>query len=110
MVEVEDAEDVKEVAVRDAFAAHVAERIRVDDLLAQRAGAKIWALGDVEDLGEGGFADCAAIDGPETAEDTEEGRFTTAIGTDNKDVITALHGEGEGFYEDAAAGCDDGPR
>jgi hypothetical protein len=64
MVEIENAEDVEEVVVCDSLCAHSTDRIGIDDLLAKRAGTKVWSLGDVEDLGKGRFADCATVDGP----------------------------------------------
>ena len=73
MVEIEDAEDGEEVGVCDAFAAHYAHGIGVDDLLAEGAGAEVWSLGDVENLCQGWFADCTAVDGPESSKDSEEG-------------------------------------
>jgi hypothetical protein len=72
MVEIENAENIEEIVVRDSLCAHGADGVGVDDLLAERAGAEVGTLRDVEDLGERGFADRAAIDGPEAAEDTEE--------------------------------------
>ena len=95
MVEIENAENIEEIVVRDSLCAHSADGIRVDDLLAERAGTQVGSLGDVEDLGKWWFADCAAIDGPEAAEDTEERGFTASVRTDYQDVITSFHGERE---------------
>lgn len=71
MIEVENAEDGEEIVVGYSFAAHGAEGIGVDDLLAERAGAKVGSLGDVEDLSEGRLAHCTPVDGPEAAENAE---------------------------------------
>jgi len=83
VVEVEDAKDGEEVVVGYSLGAHDAEGVGVDDLLAEGARGEVGSLGDVEDLREGGFTDCAAVDGPEAAKDAEEGGFATAIGADD---------------------------
>lgn len=95
MVEIKNAENIEEIVVRDSLCTHGADGIRVDNLLAERAGTEVGSLGDVEDLGEGWFADCAAVDGPEAAEDAEEGGLAAAVGTDYQDVVASLHGKGE---------------
>ena len=95
MVEVENAENIEEIVVRDSLCAHGADGIGVDDLLAERAGTEVRPLGNVEDLGKWWFADCAAIDWPEAAENSEEGGFAAAVGTDYQDVIASFHGERE---------------
>lgn len=61
---------------------------------------------DIEDVGVWRFFDGAAVDGPETAEDAEEGRFAAAVGADDEEVVGGLEGEGEGFDEDVAIGGD----
>lgn len=83
MAEVEDAEDGEEVGVGYSLGAHDAEGVGVDDLLAEGARGEVGSLGHVEDLREGGFADCAAVDGPEAAEDAEEGGLAAAVGADD---------------------------
>lgn len=50
MVEIEDAEDGEEIVVGDAFAAHDADGIRVDDLLAEGTGAEVRSLWNIEYL------------------------------------------------------------
>ena len=79
MVEIEDAEDREEIGVGDAFTAHNAEGVGIDNLLPERASAEVWSLRDVEDLCEGRFADCAAINWPEATEDPEERGFSTPV-------------------------------
>lgn len=69
----DDGEDLVQVCVGDVLGAHFADAIWVDDLLAKGAAGEVWALGDVEDFVVAGFLDGAAVDGPEAAEDTEEG-------------------------------------
>ena len=56
----------------------------------------------------GGFADGAAVDGPEAAEDAEEGGFAAAVGADDEEVVGGAEGEGEGGDEDVAVGGDYG--
>ena len=61
---------------------------------------------DVEDVGVWRFFDGAAVDGPETAKDAEEGGFAAAVGADDEEVVGGLEGEGEGFDEDVAVWGD----
>ena len=68
----EDPQDVQEVVVSYSFCAHGPQTIGVNYLLAERTRGEVWALRDVENLCEGGFAHCAAVDGPEATEDSEE--------------------------------------
>lgn len=74
------------------------------------AGEDVRALRDVGDVGAGagGFADGAAVDGPEAAEDTEEGGFAAAVGADDEEVGARLDGEGKGGDEGVAVWGDDG--
>lgn len=109
VVEAEQLEDGEEVGVGDAAGAHLPQRVRVDDLLAQGAARQVRALGEVEDGAKGRLVDCAAVDGPQPAEDTEEGRLAAAVGADDEEVVAVLEGEGEGFDEDVTVGRDDGP-
>lgn len=51
--------------------------------------------------------DGAAIDGPETTEDAEEGGLAAAVGADDEEVVTCSELEGEGFDEDVTVGGDD---
>ena len=88
----------------------MAEGVRVDDLLAEGAAGEVGPLRDVEDGGAGGFADGAAVDGPEAAEDPEEGGFAAAVGADDEEVSAGADGEGEGGDEDVAVWGDDGYR
>jgi hypothetical protein len=50
----------------------------------------------------------AAVDGPEAAEDAEEGGLAAAVGADDEEVLALFEGEGEGFDEDVSVGGDDG--
>jgi hypothetical protein len=93
MVEIENAENIEEIVVRDSLCAHGADGVGVDDLLAERAGAEVGTLRDVEDLGERWFADCATIDGPEAAKDTEERGFAASVRADYQDVVASFHGK-----------------
>ena len=73
-------------------------------MLAEGAAGEVGALRDVEDIGVRGFFNGAAVDGPETAEDAEEGGFAAAVGADDEEVVGGLEGEGEGFDENVAIG------
>lgn len=97
-----------EVRVCRFFAVHVAQGVRVDDLLAQAPAGEVRALRDVEDVGVRGFAHGAAVNGPEAAEDAEEGGFAAAVGADDEKVGASGDGEGEGGDKDVAIGGDDG--
>jgi hypothetical protein len=79
-------------------------------LLTEGAARKVGALGEVEDGAKGRFVDGAAVDGPEAAEDAEEGRLAAAVGADDEEMVAVLEGEGEGFDEDVTVGRDDGSR
>ena len=57
---------------------------------------------DIEDIGVWRFLDGAAVDGPQAAEDAEEGGFAAAVGADNEKVVGGLEGEGKGFDENVA--------
>ncbi len=103
-------EPAGEVGVRDALGAHVPDRVRVDELLAQGPAREVGPLRDVEDGSVRRFAHRAAVDGPEAAEDAEEGGFAAAVGADDEEVRAGADGEGEGAHEDVAVGGDDGDR
>lgn len=104
VLEAKDLEDIEEIVVRDGLGPHLAERVGVDDLLAEGATGEIGALGDVEDGVEGRLIDGAAVNGPETAEDTEEGGFAAAVGTNDEKMVTVLEREREGLDENVAVG------
>ena len=87
---------------------HLPQRVWVDDLLAERTTREVRPLRDIEDIGVWRFFDGAAVDGPETAEDAEEGGFAAAVGADDEEVVGGLEGEGEGFDEDVAIWGDYG--
>ena len=106
--DVDGFEPLEEVRVGGSLGAHLPEGVWVDDLLAEAAAGEVGALGDVEDGGVGGFADGAAVDGPEAAEDAEEGGFAAAVGADDEEVSAGADGEGEGGHEDVAVWRDDG--
>ena len=108
--DVDGGEVAVQVGVCGSLGAHLPEGVRVDDLLAEGAAGEVGSLGDVEDGGVGGFADGAAVDGPEAAEDAEEGGFAAAVGADDEEVRTGVDGEGEGAHEDVAVWGDDGHR
>jgi hypothetical protein len=107
ILEVEDAQNGEKVSVGDALGAHSADAVGVDDLLTEGAAGEVGALGDVEDIGEGGLVDGAAVYGPETAEDAEEGRFATAVGADDEQMVALFERERECLDEDIAVGGDD---
>lgn len=73
MVQVKNSEDREEIVVGDSLATHYVEGIWVDDLLAERTRAEVGSLRDIENLGQRGFANGAAINGPKAPEDSEEG-------------------------------------
>lgn len=98
----------EEVGVGDVFGAHLAEGVRVDELLAQGAAGEVGALRDVEDGVGGGFVHRAAVDGPQATKDAEEGGFAAAVGADDEGVLAWVDGEGEGGDEGVAGGGDDG--
>ena len=103
-------EPLGQVRVRDALGAHLPYRVRVDDLLPEGPAGEVGALRDVEDGGVGRLAHGAAVDGPEPAEDPEEGGLAAAVGADDQEVRAGADGEGEGADEDVAVGGDDGDR
>lgn len=97
VLEAEELEHVEEVVVGDGLGSHLAEGVGVDDLLAKGAAREIGALRDVEDGVKGRLIDGAAVDGPETAEDAEEGGFAAAVGANDEEMVAVLQGEGEGL-------------
>jgi hypothetical protein len=64
----------------------------VDELIPECAGTEVWPLWDISELSGGGFGHRSAIYWPQTAQDSEEGGFTTAIRSDNEQVF--LSGQG----------------
>lgn len=97
VLEAQKLQDGEEVGVADAAGAHLAQRVGVDYLLAERAAGEVGTLGDVENGAEGGLVDRTAVDGPEPTQDSEEGRLATAVRSDDKQVIAVLQLEGEGL-------------
>lgn len=108
MCDIDRGQPVQQIGVCDALGAHLPHAVRVDDLLAEGAAGEVGALRDVEDGGGGGFVHGAAVDGPEAAEDAEEGGFAAAVGADDEEVVGGGDGEGEGGDEDVAVWGDDG--
>ncbi len=106
--DVDGVEPVQQVGVGDVLGAHLAQAVGVDDLLTEGAAAEVGPLRDVEDVAVWRFVHCAAVDGPQAAEDAEEAAFATAVGADDEEVLTGADGEGEGFDEDVAVWRDDG--
>lgn len=96
--DVDFGEPVGQGGVGDALGAHVAEGVRVDDLLAEGAAGEVRPLWDVEDVRVGGFADGAAVYGPKAAEDAEEGGFAAAVGADDEEVVGWFDGEVQFLY------------
>ena len=105
---VDGLEPTEEVRIRDALGAHLPYGIRVDDLLAEGAAGEVGPLRDVEDGAVGRFADGAAVDGPQAAEDAEQGGFAAPVGADDEEVRAGADGEGEGGDEHVAVWGDDG--
>lgn len=50
----------------------------------------------------------AAVDGPETAEDAEEGGFAAAVGADDEEMVARAHSEGKFANQHIAIWRDDG--
>lgn len=107
VLEIQDLENVQQVSIGNALGAHRTEPVRVSDLLAEGAPRQIGSLGNVEDLSEGGLVHGAAIDGPETTENAEEGRFAAAVGAYNKEMVALFKREGKGFDKNVAIGGND---
>jgi len=63
-------------------------------------------LRNVEDVAKRGFTDGATVDGPEAAEDAEEGRFAAPVGADYEEMVAGTEGEGEGADKYIAVGGD----
>ena len=106
--QVERLEDGEEVGVGGTALAHLPQRVRVDDLLAQRAAREVGPLRQVEDGGKGRLVDGAAVDRPQAAENAEERRLAAAVGADDKEMVAVLDGKGEGLDENVAVGRDNG--
>lgn len=106
--QVERLEDGEEVGVGGAALAHLAQRVWVDDLLAQRAAREVRPLRQVKDGGKGRLVHGAAVDGPQTAEDAEERRLAAAVGADDEEMVAVLDGKGQGLDENVAVGRDNG--
>lgn len=84
MLKAKRLEDSEEFGIRGTPGAHLAYGVGVDDLLTKGTAGEIGALGDVEDGVERGLVDGTAVYGPETAENSEEGRLATAVGAHDK--------------------------
>lgn len=95
VVDFNDGEDVVQVGVGDALCVHLAQSVRVDDLLAEGTARQVRALWDVEDFVEAGLFNGAAVDGPQAAEDAEERGFAASVGADDEEVVAGVDGEGE---------------
>lgn len=61
--------------------------MRINNLVAKGAEGKIRSLRDQDKLGCRGFVNHAAVDWPKTAEDAEQGRFSTAVRSDNEQML-----------------------
>ena len=62
-----------EVVVGDAARSHLLLGVRVEELLAQRAGSQVRALGDVEHIVGLGTNDMSNFEGPKSREHSEQG-------------------------------------
>lgn len=92
------------MCVSNTFGAHMSYRIRIDDLLPQGPTAEVWALWDVEDVGERRFAHNATIDRPQPTQNTEERGFSAPVGSNDKKMIARFKRERESFDQDVAIG------
>jgi hypothetical protein len=83
VLQLEDLEDGQEICVGDAAGALLSQGVGVYDLLAEGAAGEVRPLGEVKDCVKGGLVDGASVDGPQAAEDAEEGRLAAAVGADD---------------------------
>src|ERR1700760_2158229 len=97
-------QNAQQIRFRSAALAHLPHRVRIDDLLAQRAMRQVRALGDVEDVLKRRLDNRAAVDRPQAAEDAEQAALAAAVGPDDEQVGAALDGKGEREYEYVAVG------
>ena len=101
-------EPLQEVGVGNILGTHLAEAVRVDNLLAESTAGEVRPLRDVEDGAVRGFVHGATVDRPEAAEDTEEAAFAAAIWADDEEMVAWMDGESEFRDEDVAIRGDDG--
>jgi hypothetical protein len=72
MTHLHDIQNLHQLLVCRASGEHLLVGMGVDDLIPQRAGAEVRALGNVGELSRGWLVDCASIDWPETSENAEK--------------------------------------
>lgn len=65
----------------NAFAFHILDSVRVDNLIAQCSLWQVGSLGDVEDLINGWLLHAPTEHRPQLAQDTEQRRFPTTVGS-----------------------------
>ena len=65
-------EDVKKIIIGDPSGLHVLLGVRVDDLVAKRAEAEVWSLGDEDELVCRWLANGTAVNWPQATEYAEE--------------------------------------
>ena len=77
-------------------------------MVAEGAGGEVGALGDVEEFVHVRAFEYSAGEGPEPAEDAEEGALAAAVGSADDCVHASVYFEGDLWDEDVAVGGDDG--
>lgn len=118
VVNLEDRENLHQVLVRDSARDHGGVRVRVDDLVPERAEGEVRALGDVRELRRrrlGHRSTCTAsvlpcehggadrtVYRPEPAEDAEEGALAGPVATDDEEVLSRLDVERERLDQNIA--------
>lgn len=94
VLELKELENGEEIRVGDASGSHLPQRVRVDNLLAERTTRQVWALREVENGVERRLVDRAAVDGPQATENAEERRLAAAVGAHDKQMVPLCQGEG----------------
>ena len=61
--------------------------MRVDDLISERTEREIRSLRNVGKVGSFGLLDDSTVHRPETTQDSEEGTLSTAIGSNDQEML-----------------------
>ena len=95
--ELDDSQAGQQISVGPAGGSHLGWRVRVDDLVSQRAERQVRPLGDVRKVVRRRLVDGPTENGPEAAENPEHRALTAAVRANNEQVVAPLDAERHGF-------------
>lgn len=85
-----DVENGNQVIVSLALVRHVGLRVWIDQLVSERAQGHVRLLWDVEQLLVGGFDQLPAVEWPQLAKQTKDGRLARSIRPGDDNILAEM--------------------